>query len=515
MTPEFLIKAALLVPAVGAILVMLTGKQANSREGVTLITGVILFLCVANLFPIVADGGRPTLVVGEMLPGLSIVFTVEPLGMVFAGIASFLWIVTTIYAIGYMRGHAERNQTRFYTCFAIAIAIAIGIAFAGNMLTLFVFYEVLTISTFPLVAHAGTDAAKRGGRIYLGILIGTSIGFQLVAVIGTWIVTGTLDFREGGIFSAETSSLVVGVLFALYIYGIGKAALMPFHRWLPAAMVAPTPVSALLHAVAVVKAGAFTVLKVTIYLFGYDTLTNTGASEWLAYMAAATILIASVVAMSKDNLKARLAYSTVSQLSYIILGAMMATGIGAIGGAMHIVMHAFGKITLFFCAGAIMVASHKTEISQMRGLGRKMPITFICFLIGTLSIIGLPPFGGVWSKWYLALAAAETEHVVFIAVLMISSLLNVAYLVPIVIRGFYADPDDDDHHDDDHHHEEDEAPRNSGDAAASNVWHIRGFTEAPAACVGALSFTAFGCLVLFFYADVIYEFLLPLAGGAP
>ncbi|MBT3659663.1 MAG: monovalent cation/H+ antiporter subunit D family protein, partial [Rhodospirillaceae bacterium] len=245
------------------------------------------------------------------------------------------------------------------------------------------------------------------------------------------------------------------------------------------------------------------------------TLTNTGTSEWLAYMAAATILIASVVAMSKDNLKARLAYSTVSQLSYIILGAMMATGIGAIGGAMHIVMHAFGKITLFFCAGAIMVASHKTEISQMRGLGRKMPITFICFLIGTLSIIGLPPFGGVWSKWYLALAAAETEHVVFIAVLMISSLLNVAYLVPIVIRGFYADPDDDDHHDDDHHHEEDEAPRNSGDAAASNVWHIRGFSEAPAACVGALSFTAFGCLVLFFYADVIYEFLLPLAGGAP
>lgn len=519
MTPEFLIKAALLVPAAGALLVMATGKHANSRESVTLITGVILFLCVANLFPIVAAGGRPTLDLGEMLPGLSIVFTLEPLGMIFAGIASFLWIVTSIYAIGYMRGHAEKNQTRFYTCFAIAIASAIGIAFAGNMLTLFVFYEVLTISTFPLVAHAGTDAAKRGGRIYLGILIGTSIGFQLVAVIGTWIVTGTLDFREGGIFGSETNGLVVGVLFALYIYGIGKAALMPFHRWLPAAMVAPTPVSALLHAVAVVKAGVFTVLKVTVYLFGYDVLTRTGASEWLAYMAAATILLASLVAMTKDNLKARLAYSTVSQLSYIILGAMMATGVGALGGAMHIAMHAFGKITLFFCAGAIMVASHKTEISQMRGLGRKMPITFICFLIGTLSIIGLPPFGGMWSKWYLALAAAETEHLIFIAVLMISSLLNIAYLMPIFIRGFYSEPAPDDHHDDHHgdhhddHHGDHHAEGTASDAAAPNVWYIRGFEEAPAACVGALAFTAFGCLVLFFYADVIYEFLLPIAGG--
>ncbi|MDD9875949.1 MAG: proton-conducting transporter membrane subunit, partial [Magnetovibrio sp.] len=402
---------------------------------------------------------------------------------------------------------------RFYTCFAIAIASAIGIAFSGNMLTLFVFYEVLTVSTFPLVAHAGTDKARMGGRTYLGILIGTSIGFQLVAIIGTWVVTGTLDFRDGGVFPPEANAFVVSVLFALYIYGIGKAALMPFHRWLPAAMVAPTPVSALLHAVAVVKAGVFTVLKVTVYLFGFDILTNTGASDWLAYMAAATILLASLVAMTKDNLKARLAYSTVSQLSYIVLGGMMATGIGAVGGAMHIAMHAFGKITLFFCAGAIMVASHKTEISDMRGLGRKMPITFICFMIGTLSIIGLPPLGGVWSKWYLALAAAETQHVIFIAVFMISSLLNIAYLMPIVIRGFYSAPDADDHHDhhDDHH--DDHEPRQPGDAAAPNTWKIFGLEEAPAACVGALAFTALGCFVLFFYADAIYEFLLPIAGG--
>ncbi|MEK9723122.1 MAG: proton-conducting transporter membrane subunit [Rhodospirillaceae bacterium] len=450
-----------------------------------------------------------------MLPGLGITFTLEPLGMLFAGIASGLWIVTSLYAVGYMRGHHEINQTRFYTCFAIAISSAVGIAFAGNMLTLFVFYEVLTLSTFPLVTHSGTDEAKRAGRVYLGILIGTSIGLQLVAVIWTWNVAGTLDFRDGGILPQTISAGLTTVLVFLYVYGIGKAALMPFHRWLPAAMVAPTPVSALLHAVAVVKAGVFSVLKVTVYIFGIVLLDRTGASQGIAFIAAATILIASLVAMTKDNLKARLAYSTVSQLSYIVLGAMLASGIGAVGGAMHIAMHAFGKITLFFCAGAIMVASHKTEISQMKGLGRKMPITFICFLIGTLSIIGLPPMGGVWSKWYLSLGAAETGQAIFIAVFMISSLLNIAYLVPIFVRGFFFAPDADDDHHADHHddHGHGHAHGGPGDAGGPNQWKVRGWEEAPLLCVGALTFTAAGSIALFFYADVLYAFLLPLAGG--
>jgi len=515
MSIETAIVAAIAVPLVGAVLIVLTGAKANLREGVTLTTAVITFALVASIFDEVAGGARPSVTVLEMLPGLGITFTVEPLGMLFAMIASGLWIVTSIYAVGYMRGHHEINQTRFYTCFAIAISSAVGIAYAGNMMTLFVFYEVLTLSTFPLVAHSGTQEAKRAGRVYLGILIGTSIGLQLVGVIWTWSLTGTLDFTEGGILGDKASAGLVTVLLALYVYGIGKAALMPFHRWLPAAMVAPTPVSALLHAVAVVKAGVFSVLKITVYIFGIDILADTGASNWLAYMAGATILIASLVAMTKDNLKARLAYSTVSQLSYVVLGAMLATGVGAVGGAMHIAMHAFGKITLFFCAGAIMVASHKTEISQMRGLGRKMPITFICFLIGTLSIIGLPPLGGMWSKWFLALGAAETEQVIFVAVLMISSLLNIAYLVPIVIRGFFSDPIDDGHHDHDHHDDHGHAnpDQKPGDAGGPNVWKIGGYEEAPLACVGALAFTAFGCFVLFFYADALYTFLLPLAGG--
>lgn len=514
MMPDQIIPWALGLPLLGALGIWLAGSKPNLREAITLLTALVVFLLVASLFDNVAAGERPSWAWGEMLPGLGIAFVIEPLGMVFAGIASFLWIITTIYTIGYMRGHHETNQTRFYICFAIAISSALGIAFAGNMLTLFVFYEVLTISTFPLVTHSGTPEAKRAGRVYLGILIGTSIGLQLVGIIWTYTLTGTLDFTHGGIMEGKVQPAIVAILLPLYVFGIGKAAVMPFHRWLPAAMVAPTPVSALLHAVAVVKAGVFTVLKVTVYIFGIDFLYELGSSEWIQYMAAATILLASLVALTKDNLKARLAYSTISQLSYIVLAAMLVTPLAIVGGGMHIVMHAFGKITLFFCAGAIMVASHKTEISQMRGLGRKMPITFICFLIASLSIIGLPPFGGVWSKWYIALAAAETHQLVFVAVLMISSLLNVAYLIPIVVRAFYNEPEPDAHDHHDEHGHDALIHHNPGDAGGANQWKIGRLEEAPIACVGALGFTALGCVALFFYADRIQTFLLPIFKGA-
>jgi len=490
MTPEQAIPLALLVPVLGAVGIALTGKSPNLRESVTLIAAAITFALVASVYDDVSGGARPEWTMLEMIPGLSISFKVEPLGMIFAGVASFLWIITTIYAIGYMRGHHEKNQTRFYICFAIAIASALGIAFAGNMLTLFVFYEVLTISTFPLVTHSGTPEAKRAGRVYLGILIGTSIGLQLVAIIWTWTLTGTLDFTTGGILQGHASAAITAVLLAMYVFGIGKAAVMPFHRWLPAAMVAPTPVSALLHAVAVVKAGVFTVLKVTIYIFGIDNLAELGSSHWLQYMAAGTILIASLVAMRKDNLKARLAYSTISQLSYIVLAAMLVNSVAAIGGGMHIAMHAFGKITLFFCAGAIMVASHKTEVSQMRGLGRTMPVTMFAFMVGSLSIIGLPPFGGLWSKWYIALGALEANQLVMVAVLMISSLLNIAYLLPIPFNGFFAKPDTIEAHDDEDGHGADE-----------------GIHEAPWPCLLAIMITSIGCVALFFYPEPLFKLM--------
>ena len=494
------IQLCILVPFVGAAAIPLFASSPNLREAVTLVTGAVLFYLVAGLYPAVAGGARPSVSVVEMLPGLGIVFTVEPLGMIFAALASFLWIVTSVYSIGYMRGHDEDNQTRFYALFAIAIGAAMGIAMAGNMLTLFIFYEVLTISTFPLVTHYGTEESKRAGRVYLGLLLGTSIAFLLLAIIWTWTLTGTLDFTQGGILAGKADGLTAAVLLGLYVFGIGKAALMPFHRWLPAAMIAPTPVSALLHAVAVVKAGVFAVLKVAIYIFGIDFLATIAASKWLLYLAAATVLIASLVAMAQDNLKARLAYSTISQLSYIILGAMLASDLGIIGGGMHIAMHAFGKITLFFCAGAFIVAAHKTEISQMKGIGRAMPFTTFAFLIGSLSMIGLPPMGGLWSKWYLALGALEAGQVVIVGVLMVSSLLNVVYLLQIPFQGFFASAEDNPAPEAHHDHDPDHDHRHDHDRP-------RGIGEAPVASLIAIGITSLGCLVLFFHPDPVYNLM--------
>jgi len=475
---------ALLVPLSAALLVALAGAWPNVREAITLLAGVALFGTVAQLLPEVQAGGKVQVTLVEMMPGLALALDVEPLGMLFALVASGLWIVTSAYSIGYMRAHHEENQTRFYACFAVAIAAAMGVAFAGNLLTLFVFYEVLTLSTYPLITHHGTPEAVRGGRIYLGVLLTTSVVLLFLAIAWTGKLAGTLDFRPGGILAGKAGPGEVGALLALYVFGTGKAAVMPFHRWLPAAMVAPTPVSALLHAVAVVKAGVFTVLKVAVYVFGTDLLRSAEAARWLSWVAAATIVLASLVAFTKDNLKARLAYSTVSQLSYIVLGALVAHSWSVVGGAMHIATHAFGKITLFFCAGAIMVASHKTKVSELDGLGRTMPVTLFAFLIGSLSVIGLPPFGGSWSKFYLALGAAEADQIAFVAVFMLSSLLNVGYLLPIVVRGFFRAPADP---------------------------HAHG-REAPAFCLVPICLTALGCLAMFFAADDVYRLVLPIAG---
>jgi multicomponent Na+:H+ antiporter subunit D len=341
----------------------------------------------------------------------------------------------------------------------------------------------------------------RAGRTYLGILLGSSIALQLLAILWTWNLTGTLDFRPGGILAGQADGPLVGLLLFLYMFGIGKAALMPIHRWLPAAMVAPTPVSALLHAVAVVKAGVFTVMKVIVYIFGAELLTTTGSSEWLMYVAAATLIIASLVALTKDNLKARLAYSTVSQLAYVVLGGALANGWGIIGGGMHIAMHAFGKITLFFCAGAIYTAAHKTEISDMAGIGRTMPVTMGAFLIGALSVIGLPPMGGAWSKWYLMLGAAEADQLIFVAVLMLSSLLNVAYFVPIVARAYFMPAPNVDL----------AVARPVGAAPAPAREPSDAIREAPLFCLIPLSVTAAGCVALFFFAGAIYDLLAPIA----
>jgi multicomponent Na+:H+ antiporter subunit D len=428
------------VPLAGAAGIAAAGRWPNVRETVTLATAGLLFACVLGLLPTVLGGSLPQLFVLEMLPGLALGFRVEPLGMLFALVASGLWIVNSIYSIGYMRANDEHHQTRFYVCFALALAATMGIAFAGNLLTLFLFYEMLTLVTWPLVTHHGDDEARRGGRVYLGFLFGTSIVLLLPAVIATWVIAGTLDFLPGGILAGKASGAVIGGLLALYMFGIGKAALMPFHRWLPAAMVAPTPVSALLHAVAVVKAGVFVVVKVIVYVFGLEALAGIRAADWLPAVAGFTIVAASIVALRSDNLKRRLAYSTVSQLSYIVLAAALLTPLSVAAAALHIATHAVGKITLFFAAGAIYTASGKTEVSQLDGIGRRMPWTMAAFAIGALSITGIPPFAGFLSKWMMFQGAAQAGNLTAMAVLALSTLLNAAYFLPIVYQAFWRAP---------------------------------------------------------------------------
>jgi len=484
---ELMLQLTIILPLVMTLVIVAVGHRPNVREGVTIATSLALLYLVINLYQGLTSGETIEVFWWELLPALQVSFTIEPLGMLFALIASFLWLITTVYSIGYMRSHHEENQTRFYACFAIAIGAVMGIAFADNLFTLFIFYEILTLSTYPLVTHAGTEQAKKGGRVYLGILLSTSIVFFLLAIIITWIISGTLQFTPGGVFDENVNTTLVGAILVLFVFGIGKAGIMPFHRWLPAAMVAPTPVSALLHAVAVVKAGVFTILKVVVYIFGIDLLAVLPTTQFLLYLAGASILLASLVAMRQDNLKARLAYSTISQLGYITLGALLASPAAVIGSSMHIATHAFGKITLFFCAGAIFVSAHKTKISEMRGLGRQMPITMAAFFIASLSIIGVPPTGGTWSKWFLLLGTLETEQWVLMIVLLMSSLLNIAYLLPISVNAFFPNF----------------LPGKEQDS--NRLLAKTQIKEAPLPSLIALCITALACVILFIYPQHLYQ----------
>lgn len=473
----------LLPPLLLVPLILLFGERLrNLRETAILIAGVILLLINIQIFQSVADGDSLKVELVQLFGDLQLSLSAEPLGALFALLASFLWIVTTVYSIGYMRGHNEQHQTRFYLCFALAISAVMLAAYADNLLTLFVAYELITLTTYPLVTHAGTPAAHRAGRIYIGVLMGSSIGLIMPAMIALWAITGTLDFQPGGILAGhDINPSISGILLLLLVFGTAKAALMPLHSWLPNAMVAPTPVSALLHAVAVVKTGVFLILKVVTYTFGLDILASLSATTFLLYVASLTILLSSAIAMTKDNLKARLAYSTISQLAYIVLAAMLASTIAIQGGGLHIVSHAFGKITLFFCAGAIMVALHKKNISELDGVGRQMPFTMAAFLIGALSIIGLPPGAGLWSKLVIAQGSLQAELLFPVFVLLISSLLNIAYLLPIPVRAFFRKP-----------------------ATESTR---PGLKEAPLPCLLALGVTSSGCILLFFGINPVQQFL--------
>ena len=486
--PQFSPLTVVLIPFVGALGIALTGRSTRLGHALSWATSAVFLISVWGLAGPMLSGAIIEQTVWEILPGASIAFSVEPLGLLFALLASTLWILATPYAIGYMTHGGYSNLARFFACYAIALGAAAGIAFADNLMTMFLFYEVLSVSTYPLVAHDGTDKAKRGARTYLALLLLTSICFWLPAMVWTWAATGSMSFTPGGIMAGHVDPAAGALLLILFMFGTGKAALMPFHRWLPAAMVAPTPVSALLHAVAVVKAGVFVALKLAIYIFGLDYLKTLWSTDFVLYVATFTMLAASLIAMHQDNLKARLAYSTVSQLSYIVIGALLASQLAAIGGGMHMLMHGFGKITLFFCAGAIYLASKKTRVSELDGLARRMPITMTAFFIGAMCVIGLPPTGGLWSKWHLVSGAFESGHGLVLAAYLLSTLLNIAYLLPPVLRAFLK-------------------PLPAGDAA--------GIKEAPWLCVIPLSITALGTIVLFFLAQSGFGLMASIFTGGP
>ncbi|MBM3567322.1 MAG: monovalent cation/H+ antiporter subunit D family protein [Alphaproteobacteria bacterium] len=477
---------AMAVPLAGALLIALSHGRPNQREAVTLVTAGVMFGLVASLVPEVLAGGRPATQPWSILPGLELRFTLEPLGMLFALVASSLWIVNSMYSIGYMRSNDEPRQTSFYVFFAVALAATLGIAFAGNLFTLFLFYELLTLSTYPLVVHKQNAEALRAGRTYLLLLIGSSIVFFLPAIVWVSWTAGTTTFTLGGVVSDVMTPDETGWLLALFAIGIGKAAIMPMHRWLPVAMVAPTPVSALLHAVAVVKAGVFSIVKITVYVIGVENLARVGSGDWLLYVAGTTVIVASLIALTQDNLKRRLAYSTVSQLSYVVLAAAILTPTSVIAAALHIAAHAFGKITLFFAAGSIYTAAHKTEVSELDGIGRRMPWTMGAFAVGALSMVGVPPAAGFTSKWYLASAALAAGQHFALAVIVLSTLLNAAYFVPIVYAAFLK-PE-----------------------PASGHGHAHG--EAPWPMVLALVTTAAGTMLLFLVPNLPLALARQLAG---
>jgi multicomponent Na+:H+ antiporter subunit D len=429
---------AILVSAIAALAIVFTGERnRNLREGWTLLAAFSKFGLIAAMTPGVLAGRRYEIQLLELAPGIELALRADPAGLLFALSASFLWILTSFYAIGYMRGAEEKKQTRFFAMLAVCLSATVGIALSANLLTFVLFYEILSVATYPLVIHKGTDKAYRIGRQYRTYAI--TAGVALVAGIAVvYQLAGTLDFQGGGFLSASMSHSALVAAFLLFFVGFGvKAGVMPLQSWLPNAMIAPTPVSALLHAVAVVKAGVFGFVRLVGFVFGPEVTREIGMAGVLAGAAGITILLASFIAMTKDDLKARLAYSTVGHLSYIVLGVALLTPTAMLGGAYHMVTHAAMKITLFFCAGALYVHMHYTKVSELDGVGRRMPLTMAAFAIGALGLAGIPGTGGFLSKWFIAQGAVESQQFLFLGILLLSGLLNAAYLFPIVIRAFF------------------------------------------------------------------------------
>jgi multicomponent Na+:H+ antiporter subunit D len=427
-------------PSIGALLIFLFRKRPNIREGCTIVAAVLLFAIIISMAPVILNGNVILCRIIKICPGIELSFRVDAFGLLFAITSSFLWILVSIYSIGYMRSLEEHAQTRYYCMFALAIFSVVCIAMAENLITFYVFYEALTLSTYWLVAHHEDEEAFAATRKYLAYLLASG-WFLFAAVVLTYALAGTTRFTDGGILTLNSAPRpTLTILFALFALGSMKAAWMPFHSWLPSAMVAPTPVSSLLHAVAVVKAGVFGFVRIVCHIFGIDLFSELGLGLLLGAVASFTMIVPSFLAIGQDNLKRRLAYSTISQLSYILFGVALLTPFGIKGAMVHIPFHAFMKITLFLCAGAIMVVTGKKKISQMAGIGKQMPVTMIAFTIGAIGMCGAPPVSGFISKWFLSLGAVQSGHLIFLGVILVSSLLDVVYFFPIIKTAFFEKP---------------------------------------------------------------------------
>jgi len=482
-------------PVFCALCISLFHRFIFGKEFFSIFSSLVVVFFNFSLVLSFLEGNSFNFEVIEVFPNVGLSFHIEPIGLVFSSIASLLWFVNSLYSIGYLRGNSEQNQTRFYAYVSLSIFAVMGIAFASNLFTFFLFYELLTFLTYPLVTHNGSSNAKQGGKIYLGILLFTSICFLLLAICITYSFADTLDFIKGGILPTDLSNTEITILLLIFCFGVGKAALFPFHSWLPAAMVAPTPVSALLHAVAVVKAGVFGIIKIIVYIFGIDYLQGISAISILTVLAGFTIIFASYKAMKSTNLKQRLAFSTVSQLSYITMAASLATPLAVAAAIFHLLSHAFGKITLFFAAGSIYTSLHKSEIKEMRGIFYQMPITMICFALGAFSMIGLPPTVGLLSKWFIITGAVDAQDFFVLSILILSTILNASYFLPIIYDAFLRKP---------------LGYEMYGEKKESKeFYHYRylGNSEAPVFILIAICCTATGILLISFLAEYISYFL--------
>ncbi len=494
---SLLIVGAAATPFIAALLILVTPVRLSGLWSYA--AAIVTAVCTVLLLAPLRAGEVLELEILGLVPGLPLSFRLDSLGITFALLASGLWLVTTLYANGYARADDLRNRKRFFAAFAASIGAAMGIAFAGNLLTFFLFYEALTLATYPLVVHKETARAFAAGRRYLLFALGSGLAL-LTAVAWTWAITGTLEFTAGGFLQGAASPGALTTLFVLFVVGVSvKSAVMPMHSWLPAAMVAPTPVSALLHAVAVVKAGVFGMMRVFGFVFGPESLAGITGPQVVAGLAAATILFGSLLALRQTNLKRRLAYSTIVHLSYIVLGTALLAPFAFTGAVMHMVNHGLAKITLFFCAGAIYATTHIEEIDDLRGLGHRMPWTFAAFTVGSLGLIGIPGLSGFVGKYFLARGAIEADQMMALAITVGASLFTAAYLLPIVRIAYFPGPV----------------------AEEASEWHAN-TNEAPAALVApplvtALLVVVFGLVpaVIGLQYELAYGIAESIFGGAP